>query len=58
MIITVYNSTVEEYTYFDAVKWSGTSLKYSIPIPTTQAAESTKLTPSPQAAETIKTGQN
>lgn len=32
MMTTVYNSTAEEYTYFDAVKRPDTSLKYIQPI--------------------------
>jgi hypothetical protein len=58
MMTTVHDSTVKEYAYFNAVKRPGASLKYSILAPATQAAESIRSTPSPQAAETIKTGQN
>jgi hypothetical protein len=56
MMTTVYDSTVKEYAYFNAVKRPGASLKYSILASATQAAESTRSTPSPQAVETIKTG--
>jgi hypothetical protein len=54
MITTVYDSTVKEYAYFNAVKRPGASLKYSILIPATQTTESTKSTPSTQAAEATK----
>jgi hypothetical protein len=52
----VHNLTVKEYAYFNAVKRPSASFKYLIPASATQAAESTKSTPSPQAVETIKTG--
>jgi hypothetical protein len=58
MMTTVHNSTVKEYVYFNAIKRPGASLKYLILASAMQAAESTKSTPSSQAAETIKTGQN
>jgi hypothetical protein len=50
----VYNSTIKEYAYFNAVKQPGASLKYSILTPTTQTTESTKSIPSTQAAEATK----
>jgi Transposase IS4 len=58
MMTIVHDSTVKEYAYFNAVKRPGASLKYLILISATQTAESTRSTPSSQAAETIKTGQN
>jgi Transposase IS4 len=63
MMTTVHDPTVEEYAYFDAVKRPGASLKYSIPSPATQAAESAKSTPFRQAVESTnteatKTGHN
>jgi hypothetical protein len=51
---TVYNSTIKEYAYFNAVKRLGASLKYSILTPATQTTESTKSTPSTQAVEATK----
>jgi hypothetical protein len=46
IMTTVYNSTVKEYVYFNAVKRPGASLKYLIPASATQAAESIRSTPS------------
>jgi Transposase IS4 len=54
MMTTVHDSTIEEHTYFDAVKRTGASLKYSKPSPATQAAESAKSTPFTQVVESTK----
>jgi hypothetical protein len=54
IIITVYNSTIKEYAYFNTVKRPGASLKYLILIPAIQSTESTKSTPSTHAIKAIK----
>jgi hypothetical protein len=55
MITIVHDFTIKEYVYFNAVKRPSASLKYSIPSPATQAAESASSTPSKQAVESTNT---
>jgi hypothetical protein len=54
IISIVYNFTIKEYAYFNAIKQPGTSLKYLILTPATQGIEFTKSTPSTHTTEAIK----
>jgi hypothetical protein len=60
---TVYNSTVNKYVYFNAIKQPGASLKYLIlssAMHTTESAKSTLFTQAIESikAEATKTGYN